>query len=407
MPDRIEQPKTPNNGVPTEQHEALLRFLLEKNQPGSGQLFEDRKEARLGLKGDRGDLFLQFSDPFARRDRTGEFFDQVHQLKVLLSRRSQAEESLKPEQKDELRRARRDYAGARSDAERKKYSNEIEKLVPGSADLNLQVREGLQSLGSIDTLQPQPELPGLRMQSTIQCHRPVERLTRYFDPNTDVRKSVTRNFDAFFQPKSTDQFEARWAQLALDSPIVKANEALKQLPPMKVSSDDPVKLIKMGLTIAGVEINSQSAELIEKALGGVKGISKEPGNRFVIDRDGKVEIPLPEKQDVALGIKVRGLEAGRVSFTLGEGKYPEIKDIKGLTVKLDVPDALLGQVSKEVEIKRIFFTRDGGDFKVNVELVNPMTWVARKTAKQFSSKVPDTDTITHEIATLGPDGKPK
>ena len=191
-------------------------------------------------------------------------------------------------------------------------------------------------------------------------------------------------------------------QIALDSPIVKANEALKHLPPMKVSSDDPVKLIKMGLTMAGVEVDTKTSDLIDKAVGGIKGISKQPGNRFVIDRDNKVEIPLPEKIDVALGIKVSGLQAERISFTLGEGKYPEIKDIKGLKVKLDVPDAMLGQVSNEVEIKRIFFTRDGGDFKVNVELVNPMTWIARKTAKQFSSLIPDTDTITQPIATLGP-----
>ena len=382
--------------------EALLRFLLDKNGPAQPGGKDGPNKLGAGLRGaDRGFLFLD--DPFNKRDRSVEFSDKVSQLTGLMRDRSNAEKDLKPEQKDQLRRARRDYTCAKSDEERAKYGKEIEKLVPGSADLNAKIRQGLQTLDSISTMKERPD-----PQECMRCH---PRPKSYYDPNSATREWMPRAYDAFFKPKPEDQFEARWAKIALESPIVKANEVLKELPPMKVTSDDPVKMVKMGLTAAGVDMNRQTAELIEKAVGGIKGISKEAGNRFTIDREGKVEIPFPDKRELGAGIKLTGLELGPISFTLGEGKYPEIKDIKGLKVKLDVPGALstFGQIDSEAAIKRIFMTRNegSGDFQVNVEVVNPVPLVVRIAAHQFVKDVPDTATITVPIATLGPDGKPK
>ena len=313
--------EAPPKGTTTTDNDALLRFLADI----------DRKPGHPISKNDKGDLFLRFNDPFEKRDRSAEFSDQLGDINRLLQRRLDLEQSLKPEQKDELRRSRRDYAAAKSDAERAAYGKEIEKLVPGSADLNAQLRGGLQHLNSITTLKERPD-----PQECMRCH---PRPKTYHDPNIFMRESVSAGNDAFFYPRREDQFEARWAQIALESPIVKANEALKQLPEMKVTTDDPVKLVKMGLTVAGVDMNSQTTELIEKVIGGIKGISKEAGNRFTIDRNGQTEIPFPQKKYLGAGIELSGLEIGPITFALSEGKYPELKDIKGLKVKLDVPGA--------------------------------------------------------------------
>lgn len=375
--------------------EVLQRFLA--------VIDDERKNGRPAIKPDRGDLFLRFNDPFGKRDRSLEFSDQLGDINGLLKRRLDIELSLRPEQRDELRRARRDYAAAKSDAERATYGKEIEKLVPGSADLNTQLRGWLQNLNSITTLKERPD-----PQECMRCH---PRPKSYYDPNVFMRESVKASHEAFFYPRREDQFEARWAQIALDSPIVKANEALKQLPEMKVTTDDPVKLVKMGLTVAGVDMNSQTADLIEKVIGGIKGISKESGNRFTIERNGRTEIPFPQKKYLGAGIELSGLEIGPITFALSEGKYPELKDIKGLKVKLDVPAILnkIGRIDNEAEIQRIFMTRNEGtgDFQVNVEVVNPLPWIVRKAAHQFYNDVPENATIIVPIITLGPDGKHK
>ena len=163
--------------------------------------------------------------------------------------------------------------------------------------------------------------------------------------------------------------------------------------------------------MSGVELDYISSKLVEKAVTGIKNISKVSGDRLVIDRDGTVDLPFPEKRELAAGIKLSSIEVGAVSMTLGEGKYPEIKDIKGIKVKLDVPGYIstLAQVDSEVQIKRIFFTRNAGsdDFQVNVEVTNPVPVLSRELLRRAIPGVPAGPTITVPILTLGKDGNPK
>jgi len=231
--------------------------------------------------------FLNFGNAFDKLDRQGDFSLQAEQIGILLDRRSAAEAVLKPQQKDELRRARRDFAAANSFAEKTQCKKEIEQLVPGSADLNSKLRSEIIKLNGISTLTQRPD-----PQECMRCH-PHQKT--YFDPLDFTRSSISQNYDSFFKPKQEDQFEARWAQIALDSPLVKANEAMKQLPQMKITAEDPVKLVKMALTVAGVDMNTQTATLVEKAIGGVQNIAKKSGNRFEIDRTNGavVEVPFP------------------------------------------------------------------------------------------------------------------
>ena len=304
-----------------------------------------------------------------------------------------------------MRHIRRNYSAAGTEEERIKCRQAIEKLIPGSAELNTKIGSLVGALDSIPTLKEIPD-----PQACMRCH-PRQGPT-HFDPNARERQSLKSSaVEAFYQPRREDQFEAVWAKNALESPIVKVNEALKHLPPTKLESQDPVKLVKMGLTVGGVELDYNSSKILEKAVAGIKSISKVSGDRLVIDRDGTVDLPFADKRELAAGIKLSSIELGAASMTLGEGKYPELKDIKGIKVKLDVPAYLstLAQIDNQVEIKRIFLTRNAGsdDFQVNVEVTNPVPLVSREILRRVVGGVPSNPTIIAPILTLGKDGKPK
>lgn len=394
MPDPIEVAR-PAAADPAQQ-EAFRKFVL--------QMQDDRK---LGLRAPRksGDPFENFRSLDFRQDRSDEYFAHTEEIGWLQSRRSQAEAKLKPEDKDELRHIRRNYSVAGTEEERAKYRQAMEKLMPGTADLTAKIGKLVGALDSIPTLKEIPD-----PQACIRCH-PRQGPT-HFDPNARERQHLkTSAVESFYQPRREDQFEAVWAKNALESPIVKINEALKHLPPTKIESQDPAKLVRMALTMSGVELDHVSAKLVDKAVAGVKSISKVSGDRLVIDREGTVDLPFPDKRELAAGIKLSSIEVGAVSMTLGEGKYPEIKDIKGIKVKLDVPGYIstLAQVDNQVEIKRVFFTRNPGsdDFQVHVEVTNPVPVLSRELLRRAVSGVPTGPTITVPILTLGKDGNPK
>ncbi|MBA3858736.1 MAG: hypothetical protein C0507_17660 [Cyanobacteria bacterium PR.3.49] len=394
MPDPVEVAR-PAAADPS-QHEALRKFVL--------QMQDDR---RLGLstQGRRTDAFENFRSLDFRQDRSDEYLASAEEIRWLQGRRNQAEAKLTPEEKDELRRFRRNYSMASTEQERFQNRQEIEKLVPGSAEFNTKIGKLVSSLDSIPTLKEIPD-----PQQCIRCH-PRQGPT-HFDPYTHERQQLKSSaVESFYQPRREDRFEAVWAKNALESPIVKINEALKHLPPTKIESQDPVALVKMALTMSGVELDHRASELVTKAISGVKSISKVSGDRLVIDREGTVDLPFPEKRELAEGIKLSSIEVGAISMTLGEGKYPEIKDIKGIKVKLEVPAYIskLAQVDSEVEIKRIFLTRKDGsdDFQVNVEVTNPVPFVSRKLLRQFFDEIPTEPTIIAPIVSLGKDGNPK
>ncbi|MDQ5936920.1 MAG: hypothetical protein QG574_4260 [Cyanobacteriota bacterium erpe_2018_sw_21hr_WHONDRS-SW48-000092_B_bin.40] len=397
--------------------EALRRFLLDMDGERKGRsLVADKGDSlasKMGLK----DGFLRFDDPFASKEEKSKTAVQVEQITDLVKQRAAAERGLSTEQKDDLRRARRDYTLAKTPEDKAKFVQQIEGLVPGSRDLNTKIRLGLMTM--------EPEVSDFsrfqnlsrRSISTIQCHARPE--PSYFEQQEQsrirteflLRDQVKGAVDSFYKPRAEDQFEARWAQIALESPVVKATEALKQLPPIKISTDNAVDVIKYGLTVSGVEMTAQSKEMLEKIAGGIKSISKEGANQFVIERDTKREILLPEQRDVAAGISIKGIEIDNLRFQIGQGKYPELTNIEGLKVKLEVPAILnkVAQIDNEAKIKRIFMTRNEGtgDFTVNAEVTNPVPSVVRNSLRLFNSEVPVTETIVAPIAVLGPDGKPR
>lgn len=394
MPDPIEVAR-PAAADPAQQ-DALRKFVLQMQDDGKLGLGSQRKNA---------DIFENFRSLDFRQDRSGEYFANTEEIRWLQARRTQAEASLSPEQKDELRRARRNYSVANTEEERAQHRQAVEKLVPGSADLNAKIGKLVTALDSIPTMKEIPD-----PKNCIRCH-PRQGPT-HFDPNAFEREHLkTSAVEPFYLPRREDEFEAVWAANALESPMVKINEALKHLPPTKFESQDPVKLVKMALTMSGVELDYQSSELVEKAVAGIKSIAKVSGDRLLIDRDGTVELPFPQKRELAAGIKLNSIEVGAISLTLGEGRYPELKDIKGIKVKLEVPGYIskLAQVDSEVEIKRIFLTRKGGsdDFQVNVEVTNPIPFISRNVLRPFVDDVPTGSTIIAPIVTLGKDGKPK
>ncbi|HIA53734.1 MAG TPA: hypothetical protein EYN91_16860 [Candidatus Melainabacteria bacterium] len=394
MPDPIEvaRPAAPNPA----QNEAFKKFLLE---------MQDDRKLGLGAPRKGFDGFENFRALDFRQDRSDEYYAYTEEISWLQSRRSQGEAKLKPEERDELRHIRRNYSAASTEADREKCRQAMEKLMPGTAELSGKIGKLVKALDSIPTMKEIPD-----PQKCMRCH-PRQGPT-HFDPNARERETLKASaVESFYQPRPEDQFEAVWAKNALESPIVKINEVLKHLPPTKIESQDPVKLVKMGLTMSGVELDHTAAKLVEKAVAGIKNISKVSGDRLVIDRDGTVDLPFTDKRDVAAGIKLSSIEVGAISVTLGEGKYPELKDIKGIKVKLNVPAYLstLAQISNEVEVKRIFFTRNAGsdDFQVNVEVTNPVPAVSRAILKQTVSGAPSGPTIVVPIITLGKDGNPK
>lgn len=394
MPDPVEaaRPAAADNN----QNDALRKLLLQ---------MQDERKFEFGAPGKRTDAFDNFRTLDFRQDRSEEYLAAREEIRWLQGRRNQTESKLSPEEKDELRRFRRNYSMANTEEERAKNRQAIEKLTPGSAEFNAKIGKLVATLDKIPTLKEIPD-----PQQCIRCH-PRQGQT-HFDPYAQERQQIrTSAVESFYQPKREDQFEAVWAKNALESPIVKINEALKHLPPTKIESQDPVALVKMALTMSGVELDRSASELVTKAVSGIKGISKVTGDRLVIDRDGKVEIPFADKRELAAGIKLNSIEIGAISVTLGEGKYPELKDIKGIKVKLEVPAYIskLAQVDSEVEIKRIFLTRNAGsdDFQVNVEVTNPVPVVSRTLLRQFVDGVPSQPTIVAPIVTLGKDGNPK
>lgn len=394
MPDPIEVAR-PAAADPAQQ-EAFRKFIL--------QMQDDRKHG-LGVSGRNANGFENFRSLDFRQDRSEEYSATTEEIRWLQSRRNQAEAKLKPEEKDELRHIRRNYSAAGTEEERTKYRQAIEKLIPGSTELNSKIGKLVGALDSIPTMKEIPD-----PQQCIRCH-PRQGPT-HFDPNANERKYMKSSaVENFYQPRREDQFEAVWAKNALESPIVKVNEALKHLPPTKIESQDPVKLVKMGLTMGGIKLDYHSSQLLEKAVAGIKNISKVTGDRVVIDRDGTVDLPFANKRDLAAGIKLSSIEIGAISMTLGEGKYPELKDIKGIKVKLEVPAYLstIAAIDNQVEIKRIFLTRNAGsdDFQVNVEITNPVPRVSRAALRQVAGGVPGDPTITVPILTLGKDGNPK
>lgn len=378
------------------QDEAFKKFLLQMQDDG-----------KLGIgAGKRLDGFENFRSLDFRQDRSDEYFANTEEIYWLQSRRNQAEAKLKPEERDELRRQRRNYSCASTEEEKASSRQAIEKLMPGTNELNAKIGKLVNGLDSIPTMKEIPD-----PQKCMRCH-PRQGPT-HFDPNSAERQNLRATaVESFYQPRPEDQFEAVWAKNALESPIVKINEALKHLPPTKIESKDPVKLVKMTLTMSGVELDSEASKLVDKAVGGIKSFSKVSGDRIVIDRDGTVELPFKDQRELAAGIKLKSIELGAISMTLGEGKYPEIKDIKGIKVKLDVPVALstLAQIDNQVEIKRVFLTRNAGsdDFQVNVEVTNPVPLVSRAILRQTVGKsAPTNPTIIAPIMTLGKDGNPK
>lgn len=384
------------------QADALKKWLEELGDEGKPntdwlrQLNERDPLRRLGRSSGAFDGFGLYDS----QDQSDEYFAVRDRIGDKQYERSAAEARLTPEKRDELRTARRGYASARSEQEKSRFRADIDKLVPGSAQLTKDIAALVNRLSNTQTMKEIPD-----PKKCMRCH-PRQGPT-HFDPNAADREYIRSTaVESFYLPRPEDKFEAVWAKVALESPIVKVNETLKHLPPVKVESPDPVKLVSMGLTMAGVETTATSRELIKLAVGGITKIEKEAGDRFIIDRRGTVEVPFPQKTEIAAGIKLSALELGPISFKLKEGKYPEITDIQGLKVKLEVPEVLgaLG-VDSHVTIKRVIFARvpNTSDFQISAEVTNPAPFAARK----FIPGVPPDETIVVPIVTLGADGCPK
>ncbi|CAF0719264.1 unnamed protein product [Rotaria sordida] len=225
-----------------------------------------------------------------------------------------------------------------------------------------------------------------------------------------IKEGVRDAADRFYKPLPEDKFEARWAQMALESPLVKATEAMKQLPPIKISVENAADVIKFGSTVSGVEIDSNSKKMLEDLTRGVKSISKEGRDSFVIERAGKADIPLPAKVSLPGGMAATGIEIDSLRFRIGDGKYPELNGIEGLKVKLEVPTiGRIGQIDNECQIKRLYVTRVPGssDLELKVVVTNPVPALLRHTIGFVKSDMPTGATIDTKIATLGADGKLK
>ncbi|MBC8000888.1 MAG: hypothetical protein IAF58_23275 [Leptolyngbya sp.] len=386
--------------APPKADQALKDFLR--------QIQDERKGQSTGAR-DK-DFFEQFSryssDTLAGRheDRSTQFQNYREDIGLLEMERDFSESLLKPEQKDELRHARRNYSLSSTAADKQKYRDQIEALVPGSKVYNKQIVEIIPKLVATPTFKKIPD-----DKECMRCH-PRQGPT-HFDPNSRLKESISANgIESFFRPRKGDELEAEWARNALESPLVKANLALRHLPPSKISSDDPVKLVRTALTVSGVELDSKTSSMLEQAIGGIKSISKQAGDKLVIERNGTSVVDVSDKPTLAKGVRMSGIEMGTITMTQGSGKYPELKDISGLKVKLELDDwvAALG-VNKEIEIKKIYLTRNpnNSDFVVHVSVTNPMPLAIRKIAKLTDPNVPMDDIFTVPVMTLGSDGKKK
>lgn len=373
---------------------------------------------------DRGDKFgfggresLAFNDPFSSLGGSRNAPEVERCLGVAnkcASERDAAEAKLPQDQKDELRKLRRDLSAAPTDADRARLKASIEKVVPGAVELNKVAKDNLDKASNLDTTVWETQKSTMpRMIDTRVCHQPQ----RSYDTRVPVdhqapeRAWAAAKYDSFFKPRPGDEFEARWAQVALESPIVKTAEVLKHLPEMKVESKDWNKLVQIGLVTNGIDVNGDMARTLVQILRPIKSVSKSEGNAFTIERNGTTELKLPTAMDLGAGAKATGLEIGTVKFNLGEGTYPSIKNLEGVKVKLEIPTLLrkVGQIDEEARIREISMNRlpGTGDFEVSVLVDNPIPKAVRWLAKQIVDGVPQDDVIKATLMTLGPDGKKK
>jgi hypothetical protein len=369
------------------------------------------QDGRKAQASNRDRDYLEEFSRFSRDSKFGQLEDRSQQFQnlredigLLEIERDFAEQRLKPEQKDELRHARRNYSLATTPADKQKYRDQIDDLVPGSKAYNKQILEIIPRLVATPTFKKIPD-----DKECMRCH-PRQGPT-HTDPYSGIKEAIrSKGVEDFYAPRKEDRLEAEWAANALESPLVKANIALRHLPPSKFSSDDPVAFVKAALTVSGVELDRQTSAMIEQTVKGIKSISKQAGDKIVIERDGKTTIDVPEKPELAAGVRMSGIEMGTITMTQGKGKYPELNDISGLKVKLDLDKWVSAlQVDKEVEIKRIYLTRNptNSDFTVNVTVTNPIPSSLRRIANTIEPKSPMGDTLTVPLMTLGPDGKKK
>lgn len=380
--------------------QALKDFLLQMQDNRKLQSTDAKDRAIL-------DQFSRFS--FDTRgglfeDRSQQFQNYKEDIGLLQMERDFSEAQLKPEQKDELRHARRNYSLSTTEADKSKYRDQIEGLVPGAKIYNKQIADIVPKLLATPTYKKIPD-----DKECMRCH-PRQGPT-HFDPYSGLKESIKETaVESFFRPRKADELEAEWAKNALESPLVKANIALRHLPPTKITSDDPVKLVKAALTISGVDLDSKTSTMLEQALSGIKSISKQAGDKVVIERDGTTVVNVSDKPTLAKGVRMSGIEMGTITMTQGNGKYPELKDITGLKVKLELDDwvSAIG-VNNEVEIKKIQLTRNpaNSDFIVNVSITNPMPTALRKIAQLKDANTPMDDIFVVPVMTLGPDGKKK
>lgn len=197
------------------------------------------------------------------------------------------------------------------------------------------------------------------------------------------------------------------AERTITEPIISCvNDLLHDLPPARITVQDPARLVELAMDKLAVTTDPQTASLMKAAVDGITSIAKDGQNQITIDRNGTIEVPMPDQPSLGGGVKLQSIEIGSIKFNLADGHYPDIQNFEGLQVKLDVPAVVraLG-VDEEADVQRVFVTpkNDGsGDFDLNVSVSNPVPHVFRKAAG-----LPTGDTLTAPIMTLGPDGRPK
>lgn len=392
-------------GAAADKHD--LSFLLDKKQDDwiRDFLLNDRLRIKPPAESDQ---------PFATRPGDHvQMQQELDAISKLLGERTKLEDRLPDNRSDELRRLRRDLSNASSGTDKEKIRDRIDAEFPQFGELNKELRAHETVAKQLDTgMQKYERDPrfSMRMQSAIQCHRPPEpnpppQLVHY-DPYASQRLALTDRIEKFYQPRPEDGFETVWNRIKDDSPIVKVNEVLKHLPPIKITFEKPADIAKMALIMAGSEPNATETRLLKNVFDGVTSVEKKTGGQLVFTRDGKREIPAPHRVDIGAGISLKGIELGTITGQLSESSQPGLDNIDGVVIKLDVPAAVKGVagVRSDVPVRKVNLARDENGWTVFVTVENPVPKLQRKALGLIVNRVPQEDRIKVPVLWLDKDG---
>ncbi len=416
MGDRVSTRVSEDSIVPARASLAYLALIgadkktgsIKSNDPDFPQLLQGRNERTPALQGNiRTD-----ASPRSPRDLE-KMRNEVDAFNSLLQTRERLESMLPDERAGELRRLRRDYFNAGNDLEKQRMRNNIDVAFPQMAGINTDLRAHAGTVSKLDTLMRSYKRDPLERNGRGEVNYPLRPALPphmvSFDPYDWFRLEMSGKIESFYQPKLDDKFDAVWQKIKDESALVKANEVLKHLPPLKITFEKSGDIAKMIMIMAGAEPGARDKALLNDVFDGVTSIEKKEGGLVVLSRQGSKFIPAPTKVNVGAGITVKGIELGTISGQLRESDEPGLDKMEGICIRLDVPKAVarIG-VHTEVCVRSISMehAEDHG-WRVFLTVDNPVPLTQRRALGLLIRDVPQEDRIKVPIITLDKDGKPR